>query len=116
MANADHLAALLVDYGWMPLRGAEGFRSGILLLQSVDKSVRDAQPDQVRRRFHEAGIVLSAYPRGLVRISLPSVAINAEMAQRISSVFGAVAKHYRQDRGRLWPSSQKVQAPQPVLE
>jgi hypothetical protein len=111
IANADHLATLMADRGWIPLRAANGLRSGILLLQSVDKPVRDADADQVRGRFHEAGIALSAYPRGVVRISLPAVVWGPETARHITCVFGAVAGLFRQDRQTLWPAFRRRPGP-----
>lgn len=72
MKNADQLAAIVRSRGWRPLVTAREFRSGILLLQAEAIDLRKNSPDVLRRRFHQAGLAVSTYPQGLVRISLPA--------------------------------------------
>ena len=72
VANADQLVTLLGDHGWKPLRPADGLRSGILLLRSTAGHLQRLSPDVLRLRLHEVGLAVSAYPGGVVRVSLPA--------------------------------------------
>lgn len=70
--NANALLACLDRSGWAPLLPETGLRSGITLIQSRHPAVRDSCPDAIRRRFHEARVAVTAYRRGMVRLSMPT--------------------------------------------
>ena len=95
VANADLLAPALHDEGWKPLRPADGLRSGILLLQARTRAARNTCPNVLRQVFHEAGIALSTYAQGIVRISLPAQPWRPQDAAHLARVFGSVARNLR---------------------
>jgi hypothetical protein len=55
----------------MPLTPHDEFRSGILLLQSESPRLKRARPEEVREQFQECGVALTAYERGVIRLSAP---------------------------------------------
>ena len=57
--------------GWRPLRPDTALRTGILLLEASAADTRTAPADAVRTAFRTAGVALSAYPGGRIRVSLP---------------------------------------------
>jgi hypothetical protein len=92
LANARPLARIAVEHCWRPLLPNERLRSGILLLQAADEHSRELPPDVLRRRFHEAGLALSAYNRGVVRVSLPSEPWRRVDLQQAAAAFASVAQ------------------------
>jgi aspartate aminotransferase-like enzyme len=72
VANADYLVGALASRGWRPVRPAADLRTGILLAKPEAKSSRNVCPESLRRLFHESGLAVSTYPKGLVRVSLPA--------------------------------------------
>ena len=58
--------------GWTPLLPDPPLRSGILLYQAEDRGARRAAPEQLRARFQEKGLALTAYnyKDGIMRLSM----------------------------------------------
>lgn len=69
LAGAKQLEAGTGETGWAPLLPDSELRSAILLLQSDRQRTRDMSRDQLRHRFQREGIALTAYDRGVVRLS-----------------------------------------------
>lgn len=92
VANADRLVTLLGDRGWKPLRPADGLRSGILLLQPMARAIRAACPEALRQHFHEAGLAVSTYPKGVVRISLPGEPWQPGTQKHLTRAFSSVTQ------------------------
>lgn len=57
--------------GWTPLLPDPAFRSGILLVRAERTAVRGKAADPLRAAFQEAGVALTAYSGGYVRLSMP---------------------------------------------
>lgn len=91
LANADQLAELLSNRGWRPLRPARALRTGILLLQPAARAARAISPEVLRQRFHQAGLAVSTYPKGTVRLSLPAKAWHHDDLDHIVHAFDLVA-------------------------
>ena len=100
VANADLIAPALQDVGWKPLRPAEGLRSGILLLQARTNAARNTSASSLRQMFHEVGIALTTYAKGIVRISLPAQPWQSRDAIHLAHVFGSVAHELEQPQLR----------------
>jgi len=73
LANAHFVRRLAHMTAWIPLVPAEEYRSASVLLQSTDPLLRRSDPNVLREHFHERGIALTAYKRGIIRLSMPSV-------------------------------------------
>jgi hypothetical protein len=71
LGNAGRLAETASGSGWAPLAVETSVRSGIALLRADQADTRRASPADVRERFAESGVVLTSYPDGLVRVSVP---------------------------------------------
>jgi selenocysteine lyase/cysteine desulfurase len=56
--------------GWIPLLPHTELRSGILLLQAERQVVRGHDPETLRSALRESGIAATAYPDGLLRLSM----------------------------------------------
>jgi hypothetical protein len=69
---ARQLEAVSAETAWTPLVPDPGLRSGILLLRNDTPAVRGATAGEIRRRFQERGVALTAYGNGTVRLSAPT--------------------------------------------
>ena len=70
--NADVISDAAMQTGWEPVRPAAEMQTGILLLQSQRRSIRQAERDVLRATFQErCGMTLTAYDDGLIRLSMP---------------------------------------------
>jgi hypothetical protein len=69
--NRPRLREAARGTGWDPVETHPGLSSGILLLQATSRKIRLAKPEALRERFHAAGVALTAYEGGLVRLSTP---------------------------------------------
>lgn len=83
IANADRIASIALYNGWEPLRPHKTMRSGSLLLQSSCCDARTRSADEIRNQFEDCGIVVSAYPNGIVRMAMPEVLMPVEQIIRI---------------------------------
>lgn len=62
---------------WQPLRRDASLSSRIVLFETRLSRRQVDEPDTVRRLWLDAGLVVSAYPNGLVRLSVPPGGIQA---------------------------------------
>ena len=83
--NGNRLAARASDTGWRPVQPHKDLRSGILLLQATRDPTRRAPPDSLRTAFRLAGVSLTAYPKGLVRTSLPQRTMTGDQLDHVRS-------------------------------
>ena len=72
LANADRLRYLAREAGWRCVRPAGSMRTGICLLRAPSSKSTRVAAETMRARFREAGVAVTTYPRGLVRLSMPS--------------------------------------------
>lgn len=70
IANADEVATRIESVGWKLIRPAESLRSGILLIRSQGER-RHLPPETLRQLLARQGIAATAYPHGLIRLSMP---------------------------------------------
>jgi hypothetical protein len=75
--------------GWTPVLPHSTLRTGILLLQAENDRTRDASAEEIRSRFCDQGIALTAYPGGLVRLSMPDRPWTAGEIDVLRSAFRA---------------------------
>jgi hypothetical protein len=71
VANAERAGESARGAGWEPLRPDRRLRSGILLLRPLRPEARARPAGVTRAAFAAAGVVLTAYEGGLVRLSMP---------------------------------------------
>jgi selenocysteine lyase/cysteine desulfurase len=71
LETATELEEASLGTGWTPLISHDELRSGILLLRSDSVSLTHARPEEVRERFQESGVALTAYQGGVIRLSSP---------------------------------------------
>jgi hypothetical protein len=83
IANADRIASIALYNGWEPLRPHKTMRSGSLLLQTSSREAWIRSADKIRNQFEDCGIVVSAYPNGIVRMAMPEVLLPVEQIMRI---------------------------------
>lgn len=83
LRNLETVAEASQGTGWSPLLPAPELRSGILLLQAERPKVREASAASLRSTFADAGVVLTAYERGVVRLSMPAEALPSESLGRL---------------------------------
>lgn len=73
LANLAAAGEAGADSGWEPLLPSPGLRSGILLLQAESQATRGRDPESTRASLRQGGVAATAYPGGLVRLSMPSL-------------------------------------------
>ena len=81
--NADRILNATSGTDWKWLRPDDGLRSSVVLLHSQRRSVRSADPESVRAAFRHAGISLSNYDAGMLRLSMPDESLNDESIDQI---------------------------------
>lgn len=69
LQNADCFRTFVDFDAWRIVSPAQEMRSGICLVATHAAS--HASAAELRRRFHEAGIAVTTYPHGYVRLSMP---------------------------------------------
>jgi hypothetical protein len=72
LQNAETVASAAEALDWHPQMPQPSLRSGILLLEARRAKPRSLSPELLRCQFHNSGIELTAYERGLVRLSMPA--------------------------------------------
>jgi hypothetical protein len=82
--NAVAVAALAPEAGWMPLLPDPALRSGILLLEAERTAVRSLPPDTLRTHLRDADVAATVYDGGVVRLSMPTVALADAELERLS--------------------------------
>ena len=93
--NADRLFDQATVTGWRPLLPADELRTGICLLTPTSSAASRASPCELRESFHRKGIALSAYRRGLVRLSMPSSAWTDAQLDHLSTAMNTSGQAYR---------------------
>ncbi len=91
LENAAVAASIAAEEGWLQLLPSEGLRSGILLLQAARAPTRLASPEALRAAFCEAGVALTAYEGGVVRLSMPGRPLGPEEADCLRRTLRRVA-------------------------
>jgi hypothetical protein len=91
VANADALLEAARPSGWEPLVPDAPFRSGILLLQGLDRQIQAAPAEALRTTFQQHGVAVTTYPAGVARFSLPSRAWKGKELGRLRSVLQSCA-------------------------
>ena len=85
-SNVRSIIDVSQRHAWRPLSAGKELSTRILLLQSPFHSDRASDCDSLRSRFQSKGIVLTTYPGGFVRISIPSQAISSDDLETLESV------------------------------
>lgn len=73
LSNLDAAATVAAESGWRPLLPSPALRSGILILQCRAGVVRTDDPETTRASLRRGGVAATAYPGGLIRLSMPSI-------------------------------------------
>ena len=90
--NVNRIRQAATGTSWSPVETDESLQSGIVLLRSQKPSVRAAaECDDVRTDLRAHGVVVSTYPRGLVRISSPTTAMSDESLSMLANALRRVA-------------------------
>ena len=87
ISNADCVASIAEYNGWNALRPDESLRTGSLVLPSTEPQTRKRDSDSLRDSFAEAGIVLSTYSKGIIRMAMPDQLFTTEQFLFIQSAF-----------------------------
>lgn len=70
-ANRNFCSEQLLCTGWTPLMPEHRMRTGIVLARSNSSAMRCANPERVRQSFRRAGLSVTTYAGGFVRLSMP---------------------------------------------
>jgi hypothetical protein len=65
-------AGMAAASGWQPLLAPPALRTGILLLQAEREIKQELPATTLRHAFSERGVALTAYDRGILRLSMPA--------------------------------------------
>lgn len=82
-SNAQRIFEVIRRTQWTPLLPDAGLRSGVVLLQSRRYAVRQAATEAIRDAFQVAGVSLSSYEVGLIRLSMPDEPITDQALEQI---------------------------------
>ena len=93
MQNADQVAEIALSAGWTPIRPSLEMRTGCILLQAADKEIRNSNPDELRLEFSDAGLILSTYEDGIIRLAMPASKLQTHELRRIESALERVSQH-----------------------
>ncbi|MBY0458459.1 MAG: hypothetical protein K2V38_14060 [Gemmataceae bacterium] len=89
--NREAAAVALADSGWRPLTLDPEYRTGVLLVQAEQRATRDRLPEATRAGLRDRGIAASAYPHGLVRLSMPASSWQPGELDSLRRILTAVA-------------------------
>ena len=89
--NVGGIEQAATGTSWSIVATDSSLRTGIALMRSQNPATRAAECDSIRSRFREHGVVVSAYPNGLVRISSPTEPIKSESFHSLATAFGRVS-------------------------
>lgn len=93
--NAEQVAECLADTAWRPIRLDESVRSGILLARSEEGSPVVVEPEKMQANFRKQGVALTAYPDGLLRLSMPSQKFESNQIQRLTTALRSAGQSLR---------------------
>lgn len=82
MQNGRKVIRIAERTGWYAELPENAFRCGIILLQ-LPKQQRQIPASQLQQVFSDQSVFLTAYDRGMVRMSLPTAPLNAEALERL---------------------------------
>ena len=89
--NLDSVAALAPAAGWCPLRPEAALHSAILLLEAERKVTRSASPQLLHSALRERGVAATVYPGGLLRLSMPPLALTTGELDGLSGALKQLA-------------------------
>ncbi len=95
IANRSSLLHLCESVGWTLVETADDFQTGIALLRPKATHLQCLSPHILRERFHRTGISVTAYARGLVRISLPGRSWTSRELEHLAGALERVHEHVR---------------------
>lgn len=85
-SNADGVESIVRSAGWTTLDVNPELRTGIMLLRPSRPAARVSTGQQLRERFADHGVAVTAYDAGLVRVSLPDAPWEEEQLTLLSEV------------------------------
>ncbi len=85
--NADAVLDAAHESGWHSIHPHASLQSRILLLEHPTLADRNESAEQIRHDFLRAGVALTAYDKGRVRISLPAQPWTSEQLGCLSRAF-----------------------------
>lgn len=91
MMNADRLLGQIANVGWMAVTPVCAMRTGICLLQANNIDIATLAPSLLRQLFHEFGLAVTAYRKGLVRLSMPATLWSTDDVNHIRRALASVA-------------------------
>ena len=75
---------------WSVVQTDVPLRSGIMLMQSSSPVIQRMDPETLRTRFREQGVALTAYSRGLIRISVPTETLSNQSIDVLAQAFRCI--------------------------
>jgi len=95
LRNAQQVMRIAEQIGWNAELTDSDMRSGILLLQ-LPKHSRLLPASQLQQVFADQSVFLTAYDRGLIRLSLTTEPLSYEVFVRVEQALTAAARLARQ--------------------
>ncbi len=87
LENRRVLSLLTHGSGWEPVTEHPDYRSGIMLLNSALDTLPVVTPDRLQCCFRRHGVALTAFPGGIVRVSLPDIEWNDSGLSTVLAAF-----------------------------
>ena len=88
--NRDTLDQIATTAGWRRISPQREFQSRIRLYECEEAGHGHHEPDQLRQSFLEAGVVITAFTRGRVRLSVPETELQDHDAVLLRRAFSSV--------------------------
>jgi Aminotransferase class-V len=92
LANAELTRRFARMTGWTPINPRQEFQSATILLRSNHDS-HEMTSSPLRERFHERGVALTCYDRGLIRLAMPCVPFSTHDAGILIQALAMVQPH-----------------------
>jgi hypothetical protein len=89
--NRKLVADIVNNSEWETKHLQTDMESGILLAQAKSYSMRKTDPLIIRNSFREAGIGLTSYENGYLRLSMPNTPLPTDELSKLQSAFYAVS-------------------------
>ena len=84
-----------VFHGWHRVGPKGDMQSDATLFENHDPRFRAAPAETIRRRFFHSGVVVTAYDKGLIRVSEPRAELNQDEADRLIFGFNGVPLEFQ---------------------
>lgn len=84
--NVNLVVDQTANTNWRPLQPVIPMQSGVLLLESRNRHGSEVASDVVRQRFSTAGVAITVYDKGLIRVSCPGLPFGSSELPRLKSV------------------------------